>query len=313
MNTPSTPPSPDSLLTTLRSFPRPVWVLFAGVFLNKFGTFVLPFLAIYLTRRGFTNADAGIALGCYGLGRIAAAFIGGHLAEISLQLPYIASLVTSVVLQVVRFQMTEPERSIPPSSEAHFRQICEVARDCVLHNPTIRWVLLVSGLTHSVLQTGFWLYQPLFAETGVDPVWNGWIFASFQVANAFAAGSAATMMARRGERIVLWLMFATLALGFFGVGLSGTVLGLLFIAGHQFTRGSSRVLFSTVMNREVSSTYRATALSVKNLATTGLYSLSVVTVGSLHDQFGLHAVWISLGWVGIAMAVLCHRGGDLRS
>jgi MFS family permease len=81
MNNQHTPPSPDSLLTTLRSFPRPVWVLFAGVFLNKFGTFVLPFLAIYLTRRGFTNADAGIALGCYGLGRIAAAFIGGHLAD----------------------------------------------------------------------------------------------------------------------------------------------------------------------------------------------------------------------------------------
>ncbi len=65
----------------LRSFPRPVWVLFAGVFLNKFGTFVLPFLAIYLTRRGFSTADAGIALGCYGLGRIGAAFLGGHLAD----------------------------------------------------------------------------------------------------------------------------------------------------------------------------------------------------------------------------------------
>ena len=81
MNARSNPPPPDSLLTTLRSFPRPVWVLFAGVFLNKFGTFVLPFLAIYLTRRGFTNADAGIALGSYGLGRIAAAFLGGYLAD----------------------------------------------------------------------------------------------------------------------------------------------------------------------------------------------------------------------------------------
>ncbi len=73
--------SSDSLLTTLRSFPRPVWILFAGVFLNKFGTFVLPFLTLYLTRRGFTATDAGIALGCYGLGRIGAAFLGGQLAD----------------------------------------------------------------------------------------------------------------------------------------------------------------------------------------------------------------------------------------
>ena len=74
-------PSSDSLLATLKSFPRPVWILFAGVFLNKFGTFVVPFLTIYLTRRGFTNAEAGVAFGAYGVGRIASAVIGGHLAD----------------------------------------------------------------------------------------------------------------------------------------------------------------------------------------------------------------------------------------
>jgi MFS family permease len=75
------PPLSESLLTTLRSFPRSVWVLLAGIFLNKFGTFVVPFLALYLTRQGFTTGDAGLAIGAYGLGRLCAAFIGGHLAD----------------------------------------------------------------------------------------------------------------------------------------------------------------------------------------------------------------------------------------
>jgi len=44
MQTISCAPANESLVTTLRSFPRPVWILFAGVFLNKFGTFVVPFL-----------------------------------------------------------------------------------------------------------------------------------------------------------------------------------------------------------------------------------------------------------------------------
>ena len=60
MNTTRTHPKPESLMTMLRAFPRPVWILFVGVFLNKFGTFVLPFLAIYLTRRGFSNAPVGL-------------------------------------------------------------------------------------------------------------------------------------------------------------------------------------------------------------------------------------------------------------
>ena len=55
--------APESLREILATFPGPVWILFAGVFLNKFGTFVVPFLVIYLTRRGFSNAEAGIALG----------------------------------------------------------------------------------------------------------------------------------------------------------------------------------------------------------------------------------------------------------
>jgi MFS family permease len=75
------PNANEPLLTTLRSFPRPVWILFAGVFLNKFGTFVVPFLTLYLTRQGFTIGEAGLAIGAYGLGRLGAAFIGGHLAD----------------------------------------------------------------------------------------------------------------------------------------------------------------------------------------------------------------------------------------
>jgi MFS family permease len=79
------PPNPtpveESILTTLRSFPRPVWILCAGIFLNKFGTFVVPFLTLYLTRRGFTTRDVGWALAAYGVGRLGATFLGGHLAD----------------------------------------------------------------------------------------------------------------------------------------------------------------------------------------------------------------------------------------
>jgi len=71
----------DSLRDSLRTFPPGAWILFAGSFLNKFGTFVLPFLAIYMTRLGYTTAQAGIAIGAYGVGTLAAALLGGWLAD----------------------------------------------------------------------------------------------------------------------------------------------------------------------------------------------------------------------------------------
>jgi len=56
-------------------------MLFFGSFLNKFGAFVVPFLALYLTSTGYTLADAGLAIGAYGIGNLVASFLGGHLAD----------------------------------------------------------------------------------------------------------------------------------------------------------------------------------------------------------------------------------------
>lgn len=69
------------MLTNLRALPPTAWVLFFGMFLNKFGAFVVPFLALYLTRSGYTLADAGLAIGAYGVGNFIASLVGGHLAD----------------------------------------------------------------------------------------------------------------------------------------------------------------------------------------------------------------------------------------
>src|SRR5436190_15089188 len=70
-----------SLRESLRALPAGAWILFLGTFLNKFGTFVLPFLAIYMTRLGYSAAAAGVATAAYGLGSLCACMLGGYLAD----------------------------------------------------------------------------------------------------------------------------------------------------------------------------------------------------------------------------------------
>ena len=67
------------LLAGLRTLPRPAWILFFGTFLNKFGAFVVPFLTLYLTSRGCTTGETGLAIGAYGVGNLAASLLGDHL------------------------------------------------------------------------------------------------------------------------------------------------------------------------------------------------------------------------------------------
>jgi MFS family permease len=69
------------LISDLRALPRSFWVLFAGTFINRFGTFVWPFLTIYLTHRGHSPTDAGWAISGFGTGAIMGSALGGWLSD----------------------------------------------------------------------------------------------------------------------------------------------------------------------------------------------------------------------------------------
>jgi len=71
----------ETLLASLRTLPRAAWILFFGTFLNKFGGFVVPFLTLYLTNRGYTVGQTGLAVSAYGVGNLGASLLGGHLAD----------------------------------------------------------------------------------------------------------------------------------------------------------------------------------------------------------------------------------------
>ena len=63
--------------------PRAYWILWAGTFVNRAGTFVVPFMAVYLTQaRGFSPATAGAVASLYGAGSAVASALGGYLADL---------------------------------------------------------------------------------------------------------------------------------------------------------------------------------------------------------------------------------------
>jgi len=71
----------QSFRENLKALPPAAWILFGGTFINRFGTFVIPFLILYLTRIGYNSAQAGLAVGAYGIGTLIASSAGGHLAD----------------------------------------------------------------------------------------------------------------------------------------------------------------------------------------------------------------------------------------
>jgi MFS family permease len=69
------------ILRMVRETPISAHVVLLGVFINQVGAFVQLFLVLFLTARGFTVGQAGLALGCYSVGAIFGTFGGGALSD----------------------------------------------------------------------------------------------------------------------------------------------------------------------------------------------------------------------------------------
>jgi MFS family permease len=67
---------------TTGGLPRAFWYLWTGTLINRLGSFVLIFLAIYLTQqRGFSASQAGLVIGLWGVGGAVGTTVGGALAD----------------------------------------------------------------------------------------------------------------------------------------------------------------------------------------------------------------------------------------
>jgi predicted MFS family arabinose efflux permease len=75
--------------------------LLFGVFVNRLGAFLQIFMVLFMTYRGFSVGQAGLALGVYGLGSVLGSFAGGWLSDrLSPRAATLISMLGSAVLIV---------------------------------------------------------------------------------------------------------------------------------------------------------------------------------------------------------------------
>ncbi len=146
-----------TLRQNLRAMPPGAWVLFAGTFVNRVGTFVLPFLTLYLTRRGYSAPQAGVAIACYGLGGLGAQAAGGLLADrIGRRNTIALAMLSAAALTVALWRAT--------SLAAIYPLMFALAAAAELHRPA-SGALIADLLPTERRVTAFTLYR-LFVNVG---------------------------------------------------------------------------------------------------------------------------------------------------
>lgn len=90
--------------------PRPFWVVFAGTFFNRVGSFVQPFLALYLAGpRELSPSTVGTVVACFGLGSFISQPIGGFVAD---RVGRRATLISSMIGTAAAFMLFASVRTL---------------------------------------------------------------------------------------------------------------------------------------------------------------------------------------------------------
>src|SRR2546421_12027439 len=91
--------------------PPVYWWLWLGYLLSSLGTFVFPFLALYLSSRGIDARETGLVVSLLGVGAVLAGPIGG-------QIPHRVRRKTAPLIALFFFAAFSPYPGLLPSTPA---------------------------------------------------------------------------------------------------------------------------------------------------------------------------------------------------
>ena len=70
-----------NLISDIKGLDRSVHVLIIGQFINRFGSFVMPFLALYLSGIGIGMGNVALVLGVMSVGGMFGPIVSGYLSD----------------------------------------------------------------------------------------------------------------------------------------------------------------------------------------------------------------------------------------
>jgi MFS family permease len=204
------------------------------------------------------------------------------------------SAVIAICAVPVAFSMHEPRGEHSSEHEHYFQTVTTGVRDA-WRQPSLRYIILYSGILNAVTFTPLIFVQPFLDEHGVVTENLGLWQAPVRGAGVVAALLVARVVARTGDRNAFFAMPAALAIAMFSLaGIDALwVYGVFLAVG--VVAGMQNPVLATYVNRRIPSERRATMLSVQNVVASFLLAIMEPSSGALADTLGLRGMFLAFG------------------
>jgi len=198
--------------------------------------------------------------------------VGGLVAHyISLRATVALTLIAFTVSFILSWLLVEVK-------EIKKRGIGEDIRDfqSVISNKEILKIATFISMIHAFNQIVFWYYQPYFKAIGVEILYFGFIFASFQIVASIGTKYAHKVQNRFKSQEIFKFIAIVTVLSLIGMGWSFSMFGLAFIYLQQLVRGFFMVFANSSVQTYASSELRASTLSLIVLAKKLTFGLNLI-------------------------------------
>ena len=250
----------------------------------------------------------------YGMMSLAvSSIIGGFIGKINLRYTLYASIPFFAAPVLLILLMHEPQRHKLVIKKGYTKELLIILKNTFLHNKKLRWIIIYSGIVYAFNQAALWLYQPYFKLSGLDIVWFGFVFSSFQLVAAFTSKYAHKLEEKLGQKYSLAMLILLVALSYFLMSNFVFLFSFSFCFIQQFVRGFKNAVVTDYINQLTSSDIRATVLSAQSFIGRLIYAIIIPFIGWVADvytlvqAFGILAITSLV--TGIVILVILRKDG----
>ncbi len=211
-------------------------------------------------------------------------------AATSYSFPILLSAGIALLAAPVAFSMYEPRHAFSEEHENYLQTVVTGIRDA-WRQPTLRYIILFSGLLMAATFTPLVFVQPFLDQHGVETGNLGVWQAPVRGAGIVAALLAYQFVARIGQRAAFFALPVALSIGMFALaGVDSLWIYAAFLP-MGMVAGMQNPVLATYVNRRIPSERRATMLSVQSVVGSFILGIVQPVGGIMADQFGLQGMF----------------------
>jgi MFS family permease len=234
------------------------------------------------------------------------AILGGVLAATSLALPFQVQAAVAWFPLVIALTLVEGRHQKLAGN--HRENFGLVFRHLWSHSPEMRRSsvnLLVWGLSTFL---AVWMLQKYWETSAVPVAWFGALWAIGNLLAAFTSKLAAPIGQRWGRPLMMVVACALPVVGYFGMGLTASMLGVVLGFGLYLGRGFIQVVMREEFNHHLPNEFRATANSVQSFMFRIVFFVLGPLMGMGVDRYGVQAIMLTVGVIFLALYLILILG-----